>query len=193
MQKVIKYRISDDNDFVREIEIKEDASFKDLHTAIQQNCKYDPTLITTFYVADDNFEAIDEPENEILLERMDEKTQNDCPLMEETPLNVVKPEKGMKYLYMYDLLSERCFNVEIVGIRNYTKKDEKVDFPKCTLAEGNPPEQIKLDDIDDEFDEKVPLDDFDDLDEEEENPYYDNEYEDGYDEFGGGYNDDYNY
>jgi len=193
MQKVIKYRISDDSDFVREIEMKEDASFKDLHLAIQNTCKYDPSLITTFYIANEYGEASDDPEKEIILERMDEKTQKDCLLMEDTPLNFVKPEKGQKYIYLFDFFSVRCFNVEVVNVRNYIKKDEKNTFPLCTLAEGNPPQQVIIDDMDNDFDEKSALEDFDDLEEEVENPYYDNEYEDGYDEFGGGYNDDYDY
>ena len=193
MQKIIKYKISDDAEFVREIELKDDSSFKDLHTAIQKACKYDPSLITMFYIANGDWEVDDEPENEILLERMDEKTQQDCRLMEDTPLNFVKVEKGQKYLYMYDLLSERCFFVEVVDVRNYTKKDEKTKFPKCIFAEGLPPQQIEMDDLEEEFEENPNIEDFDEFDEEEENPYYDNEFEDGYDEFGGGYNDDYNY
>lgn len=193
MQKIIKYKVSDDAEFVREIELKDDSSFKDLHTAIQKACKYDPSLITMFYIANGDWEVDDEPENEILLERMDEKTQQDCRLMEDTPLNFVKVEKGQKYLYMYDLLSERCFFVEVVDVRNFTKKDEKAKFPKCTFAEGLPPQQIEMDDLEEEFEENPNIEDFDEFDEEEENPYYDNEFEDGYDEFGGGYNDDYNY
>ncbi len=193
MQKIIKYKVSDDAEFVREIELKDDSSFKDLHTAIQKACKYDPSLITMFYIANGDWEVDDEPENEILLERMDEKTQQDCRLMEDTPLNFVKVEKGQKYLYMYDLLSERCFFVEVVDVRNFTKKDEKAKFPKCTFAEGLPPQQIEMDDLEEEFEENPTVEDFDEFDEEEENPYYDNEFEDGYDEFGGGYNDDYNY
>ena len=77
MQKIIKYKVSDDAEFVREIELKDDSSFKDLHTAIQKACKYDPSLITMFYIANGDWEVDDEPENEILLERMDEKTQQD--------------------------------------------------------------------------------------------------------------------
>lgn len=193
MQKIIKYKISDEYEFVREIEMKDDMTFKDLHTAIQKACKYDPSLITMFYIADENWEVSDERENEILLERMDEKTQQDCRLMEDTALNFVKPEKGQKYLYLYDLLSERSFFVEVVDVRNFTKKEEKVKFPKCTYAEGLPPQQIELDDITEELGGNEQLEQFDEFDEEEENPYYDNEFEDGYDEFGGGYNDDYNY
>ena len=193
MQKILKYRISDDKDFVREIELKDDSTFKDLHVAIQKNCKYDPSLITMFYIADENWEPSDEPEKTILLERIDEKTQSDCLLMEDTPLNYTKPEKGMKYQYVYDLLSENYFYVEIIDIRNYTKKDEKTKFPKCTFAEGIPPQQITIDDIEEEFDEQSALEDVDELEEDVENPYYDNEFEDGYDEFGGGYDDGYDY
>ena len=99
----------------------------------------------------------------------------------------------MKYLYMYGLLSENCFFVEIIEIRNSTAKDEKAKFPKCTRAEGIPPQQITLDDINEDFDENAALEDFDELEDEVENPYYDNEFEDGYDEFGGGYDDGYDY
>ncbi len=183
MQKVIKYRIFDEEDFVREIEMKEDSTFKDLHLAIQQVCKYDPTLITTFYIADEYWEASDEPEKEIILERIDEKTQKDCLLMEDTPLNFVKPEKGQHYLYLFDFFSVRCFNVEVIDVRNYLKKDEKLKFPNLTLSEGNPPQQVIIDDLEDNLEEN--LDDDEDDFEEEENPYYDNEYEDGYDDFGG--------
>lgn len=187
MLKVIKYRIFDDKDFVREIEMKEDSTFFDLHLAIQKICNYDPTLMTTFYVADKDWEASTEPSDEIILEKMDEKTQKDCQMMNETPLNFIAPEKGQHYIYLFDFFSVRYFCIEIVDIRNFIKKDEKAKFPILLLSEGEVPEQMKIDNLEEEFDEKAALDDFDDFDdEEEENPYYDNEYEDGYDDFGGG-------
>lgn len=183
MQKIIKYRILFEPDFVGEIEIKEDSTFTDLHNAIQEMCDYDPTLMTTFYTTDN----LGEPDQEIIFECIDEKTQKDCLLMEDTFLNFQKPEVGQRLIYIFDFFSVRCFHIEIVGLRNYTKKDEKTEFPKIQIVNGKAPQQVFIDNLDPENDEEEDI-------LEEEDPYYDDEFEDGYDDFdefgGGGYDSD---
>ncbi|MCF0206089.1 MAG: hypothetical protein HUK15_01550 [Bacteroidales bacterium] len=190
MLKIIKYRIKDDDKLVREIELKEDSTFLDLHNAIQESCKYDPTLLTSFYIADQYWDESEDPSKEIIMERMDEVTQKDCKIMSETPLNFEPVEVGQHYLYLFDFCSGRCFYIEVIGVRNFTKKDEKKQYPVCTLSEGKAPIQVdsSIDDLLEQSSSKKKSSRIDDdFDEDEDNPYYDNDYEDGYDDFGGGY------
>lgn len=167
MSKIIKYRIisAKDDDFVRDIEIEETSTFMDLHLAIQDACNYDPSLLTTFYLSNKNWDKL----KEISAECIDPETQKDVYLMEYTKLNKFDPVIGQRYIYIFDFFSVRAFFLEIVNIRDKSEEDYKLEFPICTLSKGNPPKQIFVDDIDefyenDSFNEDTDL--FDD--------YYDN-------------------
>lgn len=157
---IIKYRIisGENDDFVRDIEIYSDNSFLDLHMAIQASCNYDSSLITTFFLSNNSWDKIEE----IILEKIDEESQGELLLMENTKLNCFNPEIGQRYIYIFDFFSIRSFFIEIVNIRDAGKEDLKLEFPICTLSKGKAPEQIFVDDINgDDFDEN-----YNDFDEE---------------------------
>ena len=157
---IIKYRIiSGENDeFVRDIEIYSENTFLDLHMAIQSSCNYDPSLITTFFLSNESWDKV----QEIILEKIDEESQAGLMLMEDTMLDTFYPEIGQRYIYIFDFFSVRSFFIEIVNTREKTREDMKLEFPICTLSKGKAPEQIYVDDInEDEY-----LDEFDIFEEE---------------------------
>lgn len=162
MNKIIKYRFINpkDENFVRDLEIEENKTFYDLHLAIQKACKYDPSLLTTFYLSNERWEKV----KEISVECIDPESQKDVLLMKETPLNKFNPVIGQKYVYIFDFFSVRLMLIEIVNIRKKTADDLKLEFPICTLSKGNPPSQIFIDDIDN-IDSDIEMNDdlFDDI------------------------------
>jgi hypothetical protein len=165
---IIKYRLisGENEDFVRDIEIYSDSTFFDLHMSIQAACNYDPNLITTFFLSNDNWDKV----QEIILEKIDEESQKDLMLMSETRLDIFAPEIGQRYIYIFDFFSVRSFFIEIVNIREAVKEDLKLEFPICTLSKSKAPEQIFVDDINDEdF-----LDEFNDFDEDSDEYDFDN-------------------
>ena len=153
---IIKYRLisGENEDFVRDIEIIDDNSFYDLHLAIQAACNFDHSLLSTFYLSNKSWDK----EQEIVLEKMDAETQESVLLMQETWVSDVSPKIGQRLIYIFDFFSVRALFIEIVNIREFTKEDEHLQYPICTLSHGKPPEQILVEDLsfnelDDEFDE----------------------------------------
>ncbi len=161
---IVKFRIvsGENGKFVRDIEIYENSTFYDLHLAIQDACEYDGSMMTSFYTSNNKWEK----GKEIAMEIIDPKSQEGVLLMNKTKISEIAVKKGNKFLYLYDLFSVRFLFIEIVNIRNEEKEDEKLEFPICTLSQGNPPKQFFIDDIkpenlDDDFENSFG-DDFDD-------------------------------
>lgn len=174
---IIKYRLvfGKDDEFVRDIELHEESNFLDLSLAIQAACNFDFSLLSMFYLSNKSWDKLDE----IVHDRIDAESQADALLMEETKLNHFEPKIGQRYIYIFDFFSERAFFIEIVNIRKVEKNDHLLEFPICTLSKGKAPEQIFIDDIDDEF---------------EEDDFYDDDYDDdGYDDIGFENIDDYDF
>ncbi|MDR2009740.1 MAG: plasmid pRiA4b ORF-3 family protein [Bacteroidales bacterium] len=142
---IIKYRIisGEDENFVRDIEIYSDNTFLDLHMAIQAACNYDPSLLTTFFLSNASWDKV----QEIILEKIDEESQADLMLMSDTRLDTFTPVIGQRYIYIFDFFSIRSFFIEIVNIREAVKEDFKLQFPICTLSKSKAPEQVFVDDI----------------------------------------------
>ncbi len=158
---IIKYRLisAESDEFVRDIEIYSDNTFEDLHNAIQVSCDYDSLLMSSFYLSNKNWDKL----QEIVEEIIDEEFQTEVMLMKETELSDLEPKKAQRYIYLFDFFSERSFFIEIVNIREETSEDEKLEFPVCTLSQGEAPKQIFIDDeIPDDFDDEATDEFFDD-------------------------------
>lgn len=141
---IIKFRLisAEEDDFVRDIEIKSEDTFQELHKAIQLACDYDSSMMSTFYLSNENWEK----EQEIAEAIMDDESQKDALLMSETKLLDFPLNKGQRFLYIFDFFSIRFFFMEIVNTREASKEDENLEFPICTLSHGNAPEQVFIDD-----------------------------------------------
>ena len=140
------------DEFVRDIEIPTDANFHDLHLAIQLACEYDNSLMTSFYISDNDWDK----GQELVIQKMDEESQQDVMLMEEVLLSKFINKIGNRLIYIFDFFSVRFFFIEVVNIRNKTDKDNTLEFPISTLSNGEAPAQILVDELDDlSFDDDV--------------------------------------
>ncbi len=162
---IIKYRITsrEKEDFVRDIEILSDNNFFDLHKAIQVACNYDSSMLSTFYLCNNNWDKLHEIAETII----DEETQEETLIMKDTKLTFFEPFKGQRFIYIFDFFSVRSFFVEIVNIRKKKKDDANLEFPICTVSKGKAPKQIFIDDSIEGIlndDNKEPEDLFDDTD-----------------------------
>jgi hypothetical protein len=137
---IFKFRLlsSEMDDFVRDFEISSSQTFYDLHKAIQENCKYDPSQIASFYLCNDNWEK----ETEITLFEIPEDKGKLTLAMDNSVLSDHITELKQKLIYIFDIFNERAFFIEFVGIRD---DDPSESFPLCTLSRGSPPVQILLD------------------------------------------------
>ena len=133
--------ISDEQDnFVREIEIDAEATFLDFQKAIIKSVKYAEGELTSFFICSDEWEK----EQEITFMEMDTDSSVDTYLMEDTTLEELVDDEGQKLLFVFDMLTERAFFIELKEIVTGKTLKEAV----CTYSQGLPPEQsINFDDF----------------------------------------------
>lgn len=170
---IVKFRIisAENEEFVRDIEIIDDNSFYNFHMAIQSACGYDSSLMSTFYLSNESWDK----EQEIVLEKMDEDSQSEVLMMQDTWILDMAPVVGQRFIYIFDFFSVRSFFIEIVNIRKFRRDEQHLEFPICTLSHGEAPKQLFIDeteitdldleseDLGDDFDD-INFENIDDLD-----------------------------
>ena len=60
--------------------------------------------------------------------------------------------KGDRLLYLFDFFSVRMMFIELVKSRQMTAEEAKLNYPRIIKSEGNPPEQMQIDDFDNDSD-----------------------------------------
>lgn len=126
--------LSDEADnFVRIISIDSEASFLDLHYAILNSVNYEKNLLTSFFICSNDWEK----GQEVTLMEMESSSEYDNLVMEDTKLEDLLSDEKQKLLYVFDLMTERAFFMElseiVPGIR-MTKAE-------CVSSKGVPPVQ----------------------------------------------------
>lgn len=127
------------DDFVRVITIDSEAKFIDLHNAILDSVGYEKNLMTSFFLCDDNWEK----EQEVTLVEMESSSEYDNLTMDKTSLEELISDENQKLLYVFDMMAERVFFMElteIIPLKNQNKAE-------CILKEGVAPIQQMEDDI----------------------------------------------
>jgi len=126
--------ISDEQEnFVREIEIDAEATFLDFQKAIIKSVKYTDGELTTFFLCSDEWEK----EQEVTFMEMDTDSSVDAYLMEDTKLEELVENEGQKLLFVFDMLTERVFFIELKEIVTGKTLKEAV----CSYSQGEPPQQ----------------------------------------------------
>lgn len=130
--------LSDEVDnFVRVIKIDPEATFFDLHNAILDSVKFDKNQMTSFFICSDDWEK----GQEITLIEMDTDSEYDNLVMEETKLEELISDEKQKLLYVFDMISDRAFFIELTDII----PGKSVSKPEISVSEGNAPQQIIAD------------------------------------------------
>ena len=167
---IYRFRVILDNDteedIFRDFEISESDTLEDLHNVITQCFGFDGTEMASFYLSDDEWNQGEE----ISLFDMSDGL-NDVRLMNETNLSDSVHEAQTKLIYVYDFMNMWTFFVELAEI---VEVAEGVDYPNLMYVQGQVPteapdkifEAESNDDYDD-FDDDFNIDDYDNLDFEE--------------------------
>lgn len=121
-------------DFVREIHIDSDATFLDFHDAILESVGYGNDQLTSFYLCDDDWER----GAEIAQIMMDTSSDEDCYVMENTRLEEFIDDEGQKLMFVYDIMNERSFFIELKEI----KTGCSLGKPLCKTSKGKAPNQL---------------------------------------------------
>lgn len=131
--------LSDEVDnFVRVINIDPEASFFDLHTIILDSVNYDKNQMTSFFICSDNWEK----EQEVTLIEMDSSSEYDNLVMDETKLEELITDEKQKLLYVFDLIADRAFFIELTDII----PGKSVAAPTIVSSTGDAPQQLLSDD-----------------------------------------------
>jgi len=148
--RVFKIRMTAANqdDFIREIEIKASASFKNLHDFIVKMLKLDKNELASFFIADENWNRLQEI---MLIDMFDSENQiddgdnpqRDYLLMDKVKLGQLVGEVDDKIVYEYDFLQMHTFLLEVFDVVN---TESAPATPQITYSEGhfNLKENLKI-------------------------------------------------
>ena len=209
---IYRFRISfeDYDDVTREIDIKSNQTFEDLHRAIHRSTGYNADKSSSFYVSTDNWIKGEE----IAIHPNQRKIDNGVILMEKSKLSNFIEDPHQKFYYIYNFERPYDFHVELIKI--ILDNDPKIEYPYLVKSVGEAPKIIDKSNpiqiatgtaaAESEFDFLNEMDfvpeDTDELEamggsginaqeedhDDEENDREDDEYGDGEDDYG---NDDY--
>jgi len=145
--------ISDEGqDFFRDLVIEGSDTFLDFHRALQLDLGYDPTQLASFFITNEMWEK----EHEITLIDMMEDSGIKKATMNDASIQDHISDENQRMIYVYDFFSERAFFIELIE-KSEDSTEKKTPF--IGHSEGDPPPQLALDLLLDEFDET--LDEFD--------------------------------
>jgi hypothetical protein len=132
---IYRFKISfeDFDDVVREIDIKTNQTFEDLHNAIHKSTGYDNQKPSSFYVSTDNWIKGDE----IALLPNQRKIDNGVTLMENAKLSNFIEDPHQKFYYIYNF--ERPFDFHVELIKIILENDPNVVYPFIVKTTGEAP------------------------------------------------------
>ncbi|WP_113636388.1 IS1096 element passenger TnpR family protein [Nubsella zeaxanthinifaciens] len=158
---IYRFRISfeDYDDISREIDIKSNQTFEDLHRAIHRSTGYDADKSSSFYVSTDNWIKGEE----IAIHPNQRKIDNGVTLMEKSKLSSFIDDPHQKFYYIYNFDRPYDFHVELIKI--ILAADPKIEYPYLVKSIGEAPKIIDKSNIGSFAASTTANDDFDFLNE----------------------------
>jgi hypothetical protein len=131
---IYKFRITfeDFDDVVREIDIKSNQTFEDLHKAIHRSTGYNAEKSSSFYVSTDNWLKGDE-----IAYLPSERKKDRVVLMENSKLSGFIEDPHQKFYYIYNFDRPYDFHVELVKI--ILDADPNIEYPFLAKSSGEAP------------------------------------------------------
>ena len=137
---VLKFRLisNEQDDFIRDIEILAKQTFFHFHMAIQDNLHFDKSQIASFFVCNQDWEK----GQEITLFELTEEEAPKVLIMDDAKVGDHVLEVHDKMIYVFDVFNERLFFIELV---DKYKQDSSTEYPFCNFEQGQPPQQLLMD------------------------------------------------
>jgi hypothetical protein len=134
---VLKFRayFEEDDSIYRDVAVKHNQSFRELHTVILKSYEFDNKHQATFYRSNDNWQR----GREISLEKYQKAYPKDPLLMSETPIGSEIKDPNQKFIYVYDFTRNWTFLVELISVSK--EENAKLDYPAVVKSEGIAPSQ----------------------------------------------------
>lgn len=134
---ILKFRIywEEDEGIYRDIVIKHQQTFLELHDAILKSYEFDNKHDATFYKSNDAWQQ----GREITKEKYDKSYKADPLIMSEVPIGSQIADPNQKFIFQYDFIKNWSFMVELIAVEK--EADKKVEYPACIRKEGLAPSQ----------------------------------------------------
>jgi hypothetical protein len=138
---VLKFRVffEEDDTIYRDIAIKHNQSFFELHQAILAAYEFDSIHQATFYRSNDSWQR----GRAISLEKYEGVEYKVDPLdMFETNIGTEIRDTEQKFVYVYDFQKNWSFQIQLIGVSK--EENGKLIYPTTTRKEGIGPSQYGI-------------------------------------------------
>jgi hypothetical protein len=134
---VLKFRIylEEDDSVYRDVAVKHNQSFFDLHGIILKAYDFDSKHQATFFRSNDNWQR----GREISLEKYDKQYKAPPLMMKDTTVGSEIREPNQKFIYVYDFTKNWTFQVELINVSK--EENPKLSYPAVIRKEGIAPTQ----------------------------------------------------
>ncbi len=134
---ILKFRVywEEDEGVYRDIVIKHQQTFNDLHLAILKSYEFDSKHQATFYKSNDAWQS----GREITFEKYDKAYKVEPLLMAEVNIGSQIADPNQKFIYEYDFAKGWKFLIELINVDK--EENKKLDYPSCVRIEGLGPSQ----------------------------------------------------
>ncbi|HVX28511.1 MAG TPA: hypothetical protein VHB70_19335 [Parafilimonas sp.] len=134
---VLKFRVyyEDDEAVYRDVVIKHNQSFFDLHNAILKAYEFDNKHAATFYRSNDYWQR----GREISIEKYDKEYKAEPLIMSATTIGSEIRDTNQKFIYVYDFAKNWTFLVELINVSK--EESSKITYPATSRTEGIGPQQ----------------------------------------------------
>ncbi len=134
---ILKFRVyfEEDDSVYRDIAIKHQQSFFDLHEAILKAYEFDSKHAATFYRSNDNWQR----GREITLEAYNKQYKVAPLLMKETTIGSEIRDTNQRFIYTYDFVKGWTFLIELINVSK--EENPKLTYPALVRKEGIAPSQ----------------------------------------------------
>jgi hypothetical protein len=134
---ILKFRVyfEEDDAVYRDVVIKHNQTFQDLHFAILKAFEFDSKHQATFYRSNDNWQR----GREISLAKYDKPYKAQPLLMTETNIGSEIRDTNQKFIYQYDFQKNWTFLVELINVSK--EENARISYPSVSRVEGIGPQQ----------------------------------------------------
>lgn len=133
---ILKFRVywEDDDGVYRDVAIKHQQTFEDLHKIILKSYEFDNKHQATFYRSNDFWQK----GRQIVLEKYDLSYKAEPLIMAKTSIKSEIHDPNQKFIYVYDFNKNWTFHLEVIHIG---KDEDYKEYPYCVRSEGAGPSQ----------------------------------------------------
>ena len=137
---ILKFRVffEEDDTVYRDIAIKHNQLFFDLHQTILMAYEFDSKFQATFYRSNDNWQR----GRAISLEKYDIDYKAEPLMMLETTIGSEISDTNQKFVYVYDFEKNWSFLIQLIGVSK--EENSKITYPSITRKEGIGPSQYGI-------------------------------------------------